>query len=286
MKKIREILKHPLYAGLLIASLVSLLFVISGEHEMLFTIPIAYYKHRGPSQPLELLIQQLQHGEIQATNPYSYGYTILNDKCGNEDDPNDIVIIVKTSRKNFKRREAIRKAWGCKSFYKNISVVIVYMVGSSLKDGLQKRIVKENEHHGDILQGHFIDSYNNLTIKTQMGLHWLENQCDHFKYALLVDDDTFISPTNTINYLIDPDRYPSNSLINKNRTLSRGDEDMYAGCLMIKQPIRFRLSKWHVNTDDYPYDYYPPYLNGPFQIMSRFTIKKLYYASLFTDPYM
>ena len=284
MKKIRKILKNPLYAGLLIASLMLLILVISGEHEMLLTIPFAYYKHRGPSQPLGLLIQRLQHGEIQPTNPYSYGYTILNDKCGNEDDPNDIVIIVKSSRQNFKKREAIRNAWGCKSLYKNFSVVIVYMVGSSLEDSLQKKLIEENEYHGDILQGNFIDSYYNLTIKTQMGLHWLENQCRNFQYALLVDDDIFISPKNTINYLIEPDKYPSNSLINK--ISLNGDKHMYAGCrFMNPRPIRFRFHKWHANTDYYPYNYYPTYITGYFQLMSRFTVKTLYYASLFTDPF-
>ena len=46
-----------------------------------------------------------------------------------------------------------------------------------------------------------------------------------------------------------------------------------------------RYSKWAVTLADYPYAVYPPFINGGVQIMSRQSVRKLYYASLFTDSF-
>lgn len=45
-------------------------------------------------------------------------------------------------------------------------------------DELQARIVNESEVYGDIIQESFVDSYNNLTLKTIMMLKWVTNNCD------------------------------------------------------------------------------------------------------------
>ena len=44
-------------------------------------------------------------------------------------------------------------------------------------DELQLRINNESEVYGDIIQESFIDSYNNLTLKTVMMLKWVTNNC-------------------------------------------------------------------------------------------------------------
>uniref|UniRef100_A0A182NR88 RING-type E3 ubiquitin transferase n=1 Tax=Anopheles dirus TaxID=7168 RepID=A0A182NR88_9DIPT len=50
--------------------------------------------------------------------------------------------------------------------------------GAELQDETQLRIVNESEVYGDIIQESFIDSYNNLTLKTIMMLKWVTNNCD------------------------------------------------------------------------------------------------------------
>uniref|UniRef100_A0A182K0K2 Hexosyltransferase n=1 Tax=Anopheles christyi TaxID=43041 RepID=A0A182K0K2_9DIPT len=50
--------------------------------------------------------------------------------------------------------------------------------GNEMVDELQLRIVNESEVYGDIIQESFIDSYNNLTLKTIMMLKWVTNNCD------------------------------------------------------------------------------------------------------------
>lgn len=45
-------------------------------------------------------------------------------------------------------------------------------------DEQQRRLLNESEVYGDIIQESFIDSYNNLTLKTIMMLKWVNNNCD------------------------------------------------------------------------------------------------------------
>lgn len=45
-------------------------------------------------------------------------------------------------------------------------------------DEVQNRINQESESYGDILQEGFLDTYNNLTLKSIMLLKWVTNNCD------------------------------------------------------------------------------------------------------------
>ena len=245
-----------------ILSGIFIIFIISkiiGITDYLFTISFANYEHSGPNEPLEWLIQKYESNFILPTNPYSHSYTILNEKCGNKSTPNDLVIVVKSKLQNFDSRELIRQTWGDVNRYNKFSVVIVFMVGTSRSFGcsssdyedlfiqIQKElIVRENDRYGDILQGSFLENYYNLTIKTQMGLHWLNTHCDHFKYALFVDDDVYLSPTNVLKYLIDPYSYPSNSTIKETDVISGENKYFWAGrtpLWNLRLPIRYRYSK-------------------------------------------
>ena len=299
MKKLFRIVKkrHNAY---ILGGFFIILFMsnIIGITDYLLTISFAKYKHRGPDQPLEWLIHSFKSKLILPTNPYNHPYTILNNKCGNKSAPNDIVIVVKSKLQNLCARKLIRDTWGNMTRYKNFSAVIVFMIGAACDHGIklcswsdyevQKEIIQENDRYGDILQGGFFESYYNLTIKTQMGLHWLNTHCDHFKYALFVDDDVYLSPTNVLRYLIDPPSFPSNRTIKETDTISGENQHFWAGrvpLLNCRIPIRYKFSKWAVSLEDYPYTVYPPFIQGGVQVMSRHSLQKLYYASIFTGFY-
>ena len=59
-------------------------------------------------------------------------------------------------------------------------------------------IVEENERHRDIIQGSFLDSYGNLTLKTRMALKWTVEDCPSAKYVMKTDDDMWINVPNII----------------------------------------------------------------------------------------
>ena len=42
------------------------------------------------------------------------------------------------------------------------------------------------------MQGNFVDSYNNLTLKTISMLEWAERHCSRVPFVLKTDDDMYI----------------------------------------------------------------------------------------------
>lgn len=58
---------------------------------------------------------------------------------------------------------------------------VVFLLGlpsNSNDSTIQNKILEESEKYGDIIQEGFIDSYNNLTLKSIMMLKWITNNCN------------------------------------------------------------------------------------------------------------
>lgn len=55
----------------------------------------------------------------------------------------------------------------------------------------------------------FIDTYNNLTVKTLMLLKWVKNNCNDVTYIMKTDDDVYINMNNLIQLI---DSIPENKL--------------------------------------------------------------------------
>lgn len=86
-----------------------------------------------------------------------------------------------------------------------------YVVGSSdinsdwnvlLSYGfLQDLVEDENLHYSDIIQEGFVDSYNNLTLKSVMMLKWVSTNCRSVRYIMKTDDDMFVNINNLVRLL-------------------------------------------------------------------------------------
>lgn len=75
------------------------------------------------------------------------------------------------------------------------SVKIVFLIGQTLNNETQNKIYDESDTYRDIIQESFIDSYNNLTLKSIMMLKWVSNNCydkgiSKFKYYVLLKSKT------------------------------------------------------------------------------------------------
>lgn len=65
-------------------------------------------------------------------------------------------------------------------------VKIVFLIGQTESNVTQMGIYEESEMHNDLIQESFLDSYNNLTLKTVMMLKWVNGSCaDKRSYPLL-----------------------------------------------------------------------------------------------------
>ncbi|KAK3100764.1 hypothetical protein FSP39_025002 [Pinctada imbricata] len=102
--------------------------------------------------------------------------------------------------------------------------------------------------NGDILQGDFEDTYNNLTLKTMMGVQWISRFCPTASFVFLVDDDVIVNFHNLLKF-----------------TSSIADDEMsslFSGCVHGSSlPIRTK-GKWLISKEDFPFPCYPTYVSG------------------------
>ena len=83
----------------------------------------------------------------------------------------------------------------------NFTYSLYFLLG---KNSIMDEIYQEQEKHGDIIVGNFLDSYDNLPIKTYMAFQFFANNCYWKKKKMLIlqDTDCFISGNAKINILI------------------------------------------------------------------------------------
>lgn len=131
-------------------------------------------------------------------NPFPYDF-ILKPKnlCDNHA---FIVILIHSYHDHEERRQAIRETWG--SIAKgslwpqrniDVSVRMAYVFGRHLNDSLNNVLRDEAKVNNDIIQGNFMESYTNLTLKSILGLRFFSQYCGEARYYLKADDDVFVN---------------------------------------------------------------------------------------------
>uniref|UniRef100_W6NR74 Hexosyltransferase n=1 Tax=Haemonchus contortus TaxID=6289 RepID=W6NR74_HAECO len=70
-----------------------------------------------------------------------------------------------------------------------MSFRILFILGNSGTVGDEQLIEQEAKDHGDILQANFVDSYDNLTIKSIAAMRYVAGVCTEVKAIFKVDDD-------------------------------------------------------------------------------------------------
>ncbi|XP_067943530.1 beta-1,3-galactosyltransferase 5-like isoform X2 [Watersipora subatra] len=133
-----------------------------------------------------------------------------------------------------------------------------FVIGRVDNDEMQNRLDKESEEHGDILQGNFTDSYENLTIKSIFLVRWTALKCPQAKFLLKLDDDVFT--------ILDDVRY-----FFKHETLA--SYSISGSVFKNAKPVRDPTNKWHAG--DYTGTIYPTYVSGTAYIISSDLLKPI-----------
>lgn len=184
-------------------------------------------------------------------NPHPYKYIrIPSGVCtstGNRVDPH-LLILVKSNIFQFGHRMAIRMTWGK---FSDSSIQLAFLLGySPLVTPFAKM---EYELHKDIIQENFLDEYKNNTLKTIMGFNWVTTYCNQSKFILFVDDDYFVNVPNVRDFV-------NNITTNQSTFIGYKYEKA--------RPRRKQDSKWYVSKEEYPDDYWPPYISGGSMLIS------------------
>ncbi|XP_037713622.1 beta-1,3-galactosyltransferase 1 [Drosophila subpulchrella] len=179
------------------------------------------------------------------------------------------------------------------------SVKIVFIVGRQGDEALVgnetlTRIHSEADQYNDIIQENFVDSYNNLTLKSVMALKHISRSCSNTSvFFLKCDDDTFVNVPNLLHFLLGGtiplyndtldyhDRSTFLATAPQNR-LKASSEVMYGHQFCNVVPVSEVSSKWYMPSYMYKPEKYPKYLSGAGYLMSIDVVQRLFEASLNT----
>jgi hypothetical protein len=192
---------------------------------------------------------------------YNYDYLIENTNiCSNT---TELVFLIASATEGFKERDALRNTW--LNFSRAYAGVVrhVFLLGSSSKGSVNDMIVDENERNRDIIQGSFLDTYGNLTLKTRMGLKWVVEACSYTKYVMKTDDDMWVNVANVMSALLPQYGRMFHSHIG-------------GFCMRRETPHRDPKSKYYIPQSLFNRDYFPPFCSGTGYVTSSAMVKKIY----------
>ncbi|KAL5282030.1 hypothetical protein ACFFRR_005351 [Megaselia abdita] len=172
-----------------------------------------------------------------------------------------LFIFVTSAPSHFDARLAIRQTWGNYANRRDISVA--YLLGQSRNSTIEDKLDNENELYGDLIRGNFIDSYNNLTLKTISMLEWLDKNCNNPlpKFILKTDDDMFINVPKLLLF------------IDKHSTEKK---TIYGRLAKKWKPIRNKNSKYYVAPSQFSSTVFPHFTTGPAYLLSSDIVHDLY----------
>jgi hypothetical protein len=80
-----------------------------------------------------------------------------------------------------------RASWGSGRVLRGGKARLLFLLGTeaALASAAEADLQAENVQHGDLVREDFLDSYENLTLKTVAGLKWTSIFCPQVKYMII-----------------------------------------------------------------------------------------------------
>jgi len=188
-----------------------------------------------------------------------------------------MIILVHSHHPHTDRRRAIRSTWGQAvrtAIWPNerrnrscAGLQLAFVFGRHRDPGLNDLIYEELHHYDDVIQGDFVDSYQNMTLKSLLGLKVVDERCPNVSYLLKTDDDMVVN----LPYLLQ---------LLANKTLQRS----IMGPLNVGSRV-YRQGKWKLSKDEFPFDVFPPYESGSAYVITGDLIHELYVTAEYV-PYI
>ncbi|XP_010164691.1 UDP-GalNAc:beta-1,3-N-acetylgalactosaminyltransferase 1 [Antrostomus carolinensis] len=161
-----------------------------------------------------------------------------------------LVILVSSRPKDVKARQAIRITWGSQSFWWGHRILTLFLLGQDTPredNAAELSVEDESLLYGDIIGQDFLDTYNNLTLKTIMGFRWVSEFCSNVRFLMKTDADVFINTGNLVKFLLK----------------LNSSENVFTGYPLIDNfAYRGFYQKTYISYHEYPFRLYPPYCSG------------------------
>ncbi|XP_061477545.1 beta-1,3-galactosyltransferase 4 [Rhineura floridana] len=231
-------LQWGLLAGLVVVALGS--FVASGVHEEFLSLLLATGGGRRavsapllPSAEAFLLVPSAEACAPRA--PF-------------------LLVLVASAPSHAPRRQAVRNTWGGARWAAGHPVRTFFAVGLPPEPSQQAALEREAAQHGDVVQGRFLDTYGNLTLKTLALLGWAATRCLGAAFVIKADDDIFLNLPALAAHLAELPSPPRPTYLGRIHWQVR--------------PNRDPRSRHHVPASLYPDSVFPPYCSGTAYVLS------------------
>ncbi|XP_004423797.2 PREDICTED: putative UDP-GlcNAc:betaGal beta-1,3-N-acetylglucosaminyltransferase LOC100288842 [Ceratotherium simum simum] len=173
-----------------------------------------------------------------------------------------LLSLIFSSPGNGTRRDLIRKTWGNVTSVRGHPILTLFALGMPVLVTTQQEIDKESHKNSDIIEGIFLDSAENQTLKIITMTQWAVTFCPNALFILKVDEKMFVNLPSLIDYLLN---------------LKEHLEDVYVGRVIHQAtPNRDPDSEEFVPLSEYPGKYYPDYCSGEAFIMSQDVARMMY----------
>ncbi|NXY56102.1 B3GL1 acetylgalactosaminyltransferase, partial [Callaeas wilsoni] len=161
-----------------------------------------------------------------------------------------LVILVASSPGDVKARQAIRRTWGSRDSWWGQRILTLFLLGQDTqREDKAAALSVEDESilYGDIIRQDFMDTYDNLTLKTIMAFQWLSEFCSNARFFMKTDTDVFINTPNLVKFLL----------------RLNSSENVFTGYpFMDNFAYRGFDKKRYISYEEYPFKLYPPYCSG------------------------
>lgn len=158
-------------------------------------------------------------------------------------------------------RKAIRETWAEKKALTKHRVSLSFVLGKRAKPNdaelrvQESHLDEEYNRYGDLLLFDFIDSYQNLTVKSVSMLRWFLTTPHTAKYLIKCDSDVLLNIDNMIPLILKTNKISPNFVLGHN--------------MNVTAPAHQISSKWFVPLALYSKLYYPEFVSGTSYAMSK-----------------
>lgn len=152
----------------------------------------------------------------------------------------NIAVYVPSTPTGLANRQAIRETWGSVD-----QLNPIFVIGRPSSENFSVELQREILEFGDILLEDFLDTYDNLTLKTGFAMkHFIQNQSNNSLF-FKVDDDVMLNVENLYE------------------SLGRAPKDALMGRISSQiRPVKDYKSKWFMPDCIFFDEFYPDYLQG------------------------
>uniref|UniRef100_A0A8D2D309 Hexosyltransferase n=1 Tax=Sciurus vulgaris TaxID=55149 RepID=A0A8D2D309_SCIVU len=198
--------------------------------------------------------------ESLRSNPSKYYVLSQSDICKRKNI--FLLSLIFSSPGNGTRRDLIRKTWGNVTSVQGHPILTLFALGMPVMVTTQKEIDKESHKNNDIIEGNFLDSFENQTLKIITMIQWAVTFCSNALFILKADEEMFVSLPRLVEYLLN---------------LKEHLENIYVGRVIHQDtPNRDPRGQKFVPLSEYSEKYYPDYCSGEAFVMSQDVAQMMY----------